>query len=279
MRGRVGFVTCVRLGLSCVEEICALGGRIEVLITLKDEMDREKSGRVYLDQFAGQHQIPLVKVHHINEEAVVQIIKEKRLDWLFIIGWSQIAGDEILNAPKNGCIGMHPSLLPEGRGRASIPWAIIKGLPKTGVTLFRLDAGTDTGDIIGQEEIPISEETTASELYEKVNEAHIRLIRNYWELIVENKVKLRRQNEEEATYWEERRPEDGEIKKEMTVGEALTLIRAVTKPYPGAFYKDGKKIWIIWSAKKGKESGLPVADGCIIPVVFEMAEEKDETER
>ena len=70
---------------------------------------------------------------------------------------------------------MHPTLLPVGRGRAAVPWAILKGLDRTGVTLFKLDEGVDTGDIIGQEMIALSETVTATELYERVNQAHISL--------------------------------------------------------------------------------------------------------
>lgn len=275
MREKIGFATCVSLGLGCIEEIYRLGGKIEVLFTIKDEKARNKSGRIYLDSFAGEHHITLIKIDNINEETVLSTIRELQLDWLLIIGWSQIAGKEVLNAPIYGCIGMHPSLLPKGRGRASIPWAILKGLTETGVTLFRLDEGIDTGAIIGQEVIPLSEETTAAELYRDVTEAHIRLIRNYWEPIVQNRLKLREQNEREATYWEERRPEDGEIRKDMTVKEALTLIRAVTRPYPGAFYKDETRTWVIWSAVEGGKSGLPVADGYVLPVEFEITEERN----
>lgn len=272
MEGKVGFVTCVRLGLSCIEKIYSMGGHLELLITLRDEKSRKKSGRIYLDEFAEQHNIPLLKIDNVNEDIVEKTIKEQQLDWLLIIGWSQIAKANILNAPRNGCIGMHPALLPQGRGRASIPWAILKKLDKTGVTMFRLDEGTDTGDILGQEEIPLTDKTTATELYEKVNEAHIMLIERFLNQIVENRVSLIKQNEQDATYWEERRPEDGEIKQTMTLDEALTLIRAVTKPYPGAFYKQNDKTWVIWSATADDHHGFPVSDGFIKPLEYELVE-------
>ena len=250
MKKRVGFVTCVQLGLSCIEEIYRLGGTLEVLITLEDNRAQKKSGRIYLDNFAEKHNISLIKIKNINEEIVYDIIKDKELDWLFIIGWSQIAQKKILDAPQEGCIGMHPTLLPKGRGRASIPWAILKNLPETGVTMFRLNEGVDTGDIIGQEIITLNNKSTASELYEDVKKTHIKLISSYWNCIVNGTVKLRKQEESEATEWPERRPEDGEIKQNMSVDEALTLIRAVTHPYPGAFiYIDNKK-YLIWSAEK-----------------------------
>ncbi|EGA95840.1 methionyl-tRNA formyltransferase [ [[Clostridium] symbiosum WAL-14163] len=274
MGTKIGFVTCVQLGLSCIEKIYSMEGQLDIVITLKDEKAQKKSGRIFLDEFAEDHDIPLLKINNINEDIVEKTIKEKELDWLFIIGWSQIAKKNILNAPRRGCIGMHPTLLPQGRGRASIPWAILKGLKETGVTLFRLDEGTDTGDIIGQEVISLSDKITATELYNKVNEAHITLLEQFWNGIVEDKISLKKQNEREATFWEGRRPEDGEIYKDMALEEALTLIRAVTKPYPGAFYTMEDEKWIIWSARGSDTNGLPVSDGFIEPIEYEIVKQR-----
>ena len=164
---KIAFATCVRLGLSCIEEIYRINGKLDLLISLKDEKARDKSGRIYLDDIAYEHNIPLLKVNNINDPEVIKALKDYEIDWLFIIGWSQIAKEEVLKAPKKGCIGMHPTLLPVGRGRAAIPWAILKGLKQTGVTMFKLDEGVDTGDIIGQGIIEINENTTATDLYKK----------------------------------------------------------------------------------------------------------------
>ena len=124
-----------------------MGGKIDLLITLKDNKAVDKSGRIYLDEIALKHDVPLLKIKDVNDKEVIEALIKHDIDWLFIIGWSQIARSDLLNTPKKGCIGMHPTLLPVGRGRAAIPWTIIKGLDKTGVTMFKLDEGVDTGDI------------------------------------------------------------------------------------------------------------------------------------
>src|SRR5690554_5788702 len=118
---KIGFVTCVQLGLSCMEALYEAGGNLSFVMTLEDNQATNKSGRVYLDDFCKAHEIPLLKSRHVNNDDVISAIKEHELDWLFIIGWSQIAGLEVLNAPKQGVLGMHPTLLPTGRGRAAIP--------------------------------------------------------------------------------------------------------------------------------------------------------------
>lgn len=262
MKKKTAFVTCVQLGLSCIEEIIKLGGKLDLLITLEDELAINKSGRIYLDEIAEKNNIPLLKIKNINQEEVIEKLRELQIDWLFIIGWSQIAKKELLNTPTIGAVGIHPTLLPTGRGRAAIPWAIIKGLDKTGVTLFKLDEGVDTGDIIDQIEISLTDTTTATELYQIVNDLHIQLISKNWENIINNNISFIKQDESLATVWEGRTPKDGEILNSMSMAEADRLIRATTHPYPGAFIiQDNKKI-IIWKAEKNKASGdIKLKDG------------------
>lgn len=271
MRKKIAFATCVQLGLSCIEEIYKIGGKLDLLITLKDEKARNKSGRIYLDNFSAKEKIPLLKIDNINDLEVIEALKKYKIDWLFIIGWSQIAKKEVLETPKKGCIGMHPTLLPVGRGRAAIPWAIIKGLKQTGVTMFKLNEGVDTGDIIGQVVIDIDQKTTATDLYQKVDQMHIKLISKHWNEIVNDKVKLTKQDEAIASEWSGRKPADGEIFSSMTMDEADKLVRATTHPYPGTFYNDGEKIIRIWSADfNGQEGIIKLSDGYLEPVDYDI---------
>jgi len=271
MKKKIAFATCVQLGLSCIEEIYRIGGNLDLLITLKDDKAKNKSGRIYLDNVASEQDVPLLKINNINDQEVLDTLREHQIDWLFIIGWSQIAKKEVLEAPTYGCIGMHPTLLPVGRGRAAIPWAIIKGLDKTGVTMFKLDEGVDTGDIIGQGVISLGKDTTANELYKKVNDMHINLIAKHWNDIVNNNIILTQQNEMDATEWPGRKPGDGEILNSMTMDEADKLVRAVTHPYPGAFYNDGENTIRIWSAQTSINEGeINLSDGYMIPIDYEI---------
>jgi len=247
---KFGFVTCVRLGLSCMQSIYEIGGHLDLAITLRDDKAKGKSGRVYLDDFCSANDIPLLKIDHINDKVAVEAVQD--LDWLFIVGWSQIAGPEVLHAPRKGVLGMHPSLLPVGRGRAAIPWAILFGLKETGVTLFKLDEGVDTGPIVDQHPIALGDRPTATWLYNEVDSAHEHLIKKCFTSLRNDSIQLQDQDDNKATVWPGRKPEDGEIDLNGSVYEADRLVRAVTKPYPGAFfYKNGKKT-IVWSAQLDK---------------------------
>lgn len=248
---KFAFCTCVQIGLSCIKSIYRINGNLDLLITLHDKKGRNKSGRIYLDEFANDRNITIIKVNHINDNNAIEAIKAHNIDWLFIIGWSQIASKGIIETPSKGVIGAHPTLLPEGRGRAAIPWAIIKGLDTTGVTFFKMDEGVDTGPILGQEEVQIEKEETATTLYDKVNKAHEIIIQKIIKKLHNNEILEIIQDESRATYWEERKPEDGQLFFDMPLDQADRLIRATTKPYPGAFIMIKNKKYIIWSGKKG----------------------------
>jgi methionyl-tRNA formyltransferase len=262
-----------------MEEIYAAGGTLDLAITLHDERATNKSGRVYLDDFCGERGIDLVKIRHINDGEAIEAIRSRGIDWLFIIGWSQIAGPQVLAAPTHGVLGIHPTLLPEGRGRAPIPWAIIKGLEQTGVTLFKLDEGVDKGEIAAQEILPLSPDETATTLYERVDDAHRTIIRNVWPALSRDAIELQKQDESKATIWPGRTPEDGRIRSDMTVTDVDRLVRATTRPYPGAFTESADKLVRVWAGRivdEDKDLGggilIDLADGKYVASEFEIEE-------
>lgn len=242
-----------------MEEIVALGGDLKIVLTLPDDVAPKKSGRISLDEFCAQHGFPLRKVRNINETEAVDAIRRADLDWLFVLE-SQIVGNQVLVAPRLGCLGMHPALLPEGRGRAVIPWAILKGLDRTGLTLFKLDAGVDTGPIVEQVVISVERDETATALYGKMMDAHRTLIRLVWDDLLAGAVSLREQDDSVATVWPGRKPEDGRIDETMSVAAVETLVRAVTHPYPGARWRDpaGRDL-VVWSGhvQRSEERSAP----------------------
>ncbi len=276
---RIGFVTCVALGRACIERIYEVGGHLDALFTLQDGIAVHKAGRVFLDDIARDSKAPLTKFRHINDEDALDAMRRAQLDWLLVIGWSQIANHQVLSIPRNGVLGMHPTLLPEGRGRASIPWAILKGLPQTGVTLFQLDEGVDTGPIAAQEVLPIAPDETATTLYSRVQAAHVALIARAWPDITSGGLTLTPQGAG-ATEWPARSPGDGQLRNDMTIAQMDRLVRAVTHPYPGAFVdrRDGSRLRV-WGGRtepgENRSESFPIEakDGVFWAVDFEIESE------
>jgi methionyl-tRNA formyltransferase len=252
-------------------------GHFDLLLTLHDHKAVSKSGRVYLDDIAGRTGTPLYKLNHINDPDVEEVLLNHQIDWLFVIGWSQIVSPRMLSVPRKGVIGAHPTLLPVGRGRAAIPWAILKKLDKTGVSFFKMDEGVDTGPILDQYEIEIDEEETATTLYDKVNRAHVDLILQMWPKLVLDQLIMRVQDESEASYWAGRTPADGQINHGMTVEEVDCLVRATTHPYPGAFLRQesGERITIWSGSSRYSQGAMPIrcSDGTYFALQYEMGRE------
>lgn len=274
---RIGFITCVEVGFACMREIYEVGGKLDVVFTMPDERGTKISGRVFVEDFCKEQNCELVFMHDINAAENVKIIKSYNLDWLFIL-WSQIATPPILNALNLGALCIHPTLLPMGRGRAAIPTAILKGLRETGVTLFKIDDGIDTGPILAQERIPMAEDETATTLYSKVAQAHQTLIAKVWSELVAGRLVPVPQDDSQATVWQGRSPEDGRLRPEMTIVEVERMVRAVTKPYPGAFVRleDGSTVRVWTGTPVGQEHSssegyrLQFSDGAYLATSFDI---------
>ena len=82
---KFGFVTCVQLGFSCMKEFYQRGGELDLVVTLPDDKDVNKSGRVYIYDFCNKHRITLLKSTNINNKEVIEVIRKKNIDWLFHI--------------------------------------------------------------------------------------------------------------------------------------------------------------------------------------------------
>ncbi|HJQ57905.1 MAG TPA: formyltransferase family protein [Vineibacter sp.] len=215
-------------------------------------LDQVKSsvtvGYTDLGPFATQSGVRVEYIRSIKSEAAQNLLRESAPDYLIIVGWSELAPSTVLDIPKSkhrgvvrhtasyGCIGMHQTLLPEGRGRAPIPWAIIKGLNRTGVTTFLLEEAADAGGIVDQSRIPIDPTETATTLFEKARKAHIELGARLGMRMATRTLSWTDQDENLASIWPRRRPEDGRIDFNWTAVEIDRFVRALTPPYPGAFF-------------------------------------------
>src|SRR3989338_4327754 len=120
----------------CVESLIKRGKKIFAIYTLDDSMAWEKSRFAIMDDITEKHGIRLFKVKDINAPEVISQLRNIQPDVIFELGWSQIISKEILDISKEGCIGVHASLLPKNRGAASLNWAIIRGDRNTGVDSF-----------------------------------------------------------------------------------------------------------------------------------------------
>ena len=101
----------------------------------------------------------------MRDPRIIAELREKlRPEIMVVVGYGQIIPQAIIDIPKHGILNVHASLLPEYRGAAPIQRCIADGVKETGVTIMRIDAGLDTGDILKQVKLSIGPEETAEEL-------------------------------------------------------------------------------------------------------------------
>lgn len=103
-----------------------------------------------------------------TDQEIAKILIESGIDLLITIAYGHILSASVLKVPSYGCLNLHFSLLPKYRGAAPVQWALLNGDIKTGVTVFKLEAGMDTGPIFVQKEFPISEHDTTQLLLDKL---------------------------------------------------------------------------------------------------------------
>ncbi len=253
----IGSVISSRIAL---ETLIEQGIRIDLVCSLDEEAAGNVSDYYPLHRIAEKFQLPCMKFRKINAEDVIQRIRAAEPDFIFVIGLSQIITSEILNMAKEYVIGFHPTPLPKYRGRAALPWMILMGEKKLKVTLLKLDEGMDSGDIICQYPYEIEDSDYAADVYDKVCEAMRQALIQCLPTVYDGSAKFLPQKEEEATYLLIRRPEDGRIEWKQSAEEIARLVRAASRPYPGAFtnYQDEKLvIWKAHALENWKYTGLP----------------------
>ena len=109
---------------------------VKMIFTYNDSKKIFYSDFSSFDSIATKYDIPLQKVNNINDIENIELIKKIKPDLILVLGWSQLLKNEILSIPNITVIGSHPTELPKYRGRAPIPWTILKELKESALTLL-----------------------------------------------------------------------------------------------------------------------------------------------
>jgi methionyl-tRNA formyltransferase len=247
---RLVWVSFDVMGRDCLAAAADAGAEVAAVVTLPGPIDPDRSGQCSFDEIAADLGARLIETVDVNAPDTIAAIREADPDLIFVVGWSQLVMDEFIGLPRHGVFGMHPTLLPRHRGRAAIPWAILSGLAKTGVTLFQIADGTaDSGPIVGQAEVPIDRDETATTLYDKVTAAHLELVRECVPKLLDGSAQRIPQDTRRASAWPKRTPADGIIDWETRAPYLYDWVRAQTRPYPGAFTYLGDDKLVVWRAR------------------------------
>jgi methionyl-tRNA formyltransferase len=247
---KIVFIGGVKFSYDLLQYILQNNVSVSMVFSYDDSKQKFYSDFTPLDDLTKKYKIKHVKVQNINDQKNMDALQLIKPDLILVMGWSQLLKKEILSIPKMGVIGSHPTMLPKYRGRAPIPWTIIKKLKESGLTFFYMKEGADDGDILDQQKFNVSSDDDASSLYIKITNLGKSMLLKNLKLIKQGQGKRIPQDESKfIEFWPKRTSDDGKIDWSKNGKEIHTIIRANTHPYPGAFSFFRKSKLIIWKGK------------------------------
>ena len=184
---------------------------------------------------AEKFNLALHRPTHMRNPEVYEAFLRLKPDLVIEAFVTDIIPERLLQVPSIGTVCYHPSLLPRHRGASGINWALIHGDKRTGLTIFWVDKGIDTGPILLRKEIEIGpEDTTGSLYFGKLFPMGVEAIAEAVDLIKQGKAPRIPQDESKATYEPPCDDRVARVDFEKPVEEIYNLIRGCD-PQPGAF--------------------------------------------
>ena len=235
-------------------------GTLQALLDSKHEVaavftqpDKPKGRKMELQSppvkvLAKKAGIPVYQPKKVRDPEVVENLRKIEPDVIVVVAFGQIIPQSILDLPKYGCVNVHGSLLPKYRGAAPIQWAVIDGEETSGVTTMKMDAGLDTGDMLLQEEVPLTPDETGGSLFDKLSQVGATLLIKTLDALEGGEVTAIPQPKDSPTpYAAMLTKRMGAIDWTKSAKEIECLIRGLN-PWPSAYTHLGGKTLKIWKA-------------------------------
>ena len=250
---RIVFIGAVEFSRATLAAVLEAGGNVVGVLTLAPEAAGFHSDYADLGPLAERHNVSVFRIRDVGDRETVELIRRLKPDVIFVFGWSRLIPAEVLELPPLGCVGTHPALLPEHRGRHPIVWALAEGLEESGLTFFYLDETADSGDILWQRPFAIDPEDDAAALYAKIEALAVEAIREFLPELEAGTASRTPQDAARASYWRKRTDADRRIDWGAPTASIHNLVRALARPYVGALAElEGRPV-IVWRARRPAE--------------------------
>jgi len=261
---KIVFIGAVTFSEKTLEKLIVLKADIVGVCTL--EKSSFNADHVDLTQLCMKHNIPVRYTTDVNSDENISWIKTFVPDVIFCFGWSRLLKTDLLNLAPLGVLGYHPAALPANRGRHPLIWALILGLNETASTFFFMDDCADSGDIVSQYPIKISENDNAGTLYKRITETSLEQIDEFLPTLQSGDCKRIKQDHSKSNTWRKRDKNDGKIDWRMSAITIHNLVRGLTKPYIGAHIEYKDEIIKVWETRVIRDSEKNIEPGKVILV-------------
>jgi methionyl-tRNA formyltransferase len=179
--------------------------------------------------------IPVFTPKSFRDEETVAAFAGLDADVAVVVAYGLILPQAALDAPRNGCLNLHASLLPRWRGAAPIQRAVMAGDSETGVMVMRMEAGLDTGPVAMAERVAIAPEATAGELHDRLSILGADLMGRALAALSRGSLGFAPQAEEGVTYAKKIDKAEARIDWSKPARELHDLVRGLS-PFPGAWF-------------------------------------------
>lgn len=227
-------------GVACLDALLKSHHDIVAIVAQKEQ---EQPSMI---TFVERKGIKVLLPEDVNAPMFAKILRNMQADVFVLAGYTKILKEEIISIPRLGCINLHGGRLPEYRGASPLNWQIINGEKEIGLSIFVLDRGIDTGDILSETRFPLMPDETITDVVKNSLEIFPKMLLETLNSLSMGTIRRVKQDLSVGHTYPKRRPDDGRIQwKDSTAMKIHNLVRALTLPYPGAFtYYHGEKIII-----------------------------------
>jgi len=257
---RIVFFGSPASALPSLRKLLESGHSVECVVTQPDRPAGRgrKVAMSAVKAFALEHGLPVLEPERIRkDETAAASLRALRPDIQVVVAYGQIIPESIIDFPPRRTLNVHFSLLPRYRGASPVQWAVLNGDAKTGVTIIRLNAKMDEGDILAVRETDILAGETARDLEARLAEMGADLLLQT--LAAVDRIVPVPQDHSRATLAPKIRKEDGLIDWSADAAAIDRKVRAFT-PWPSAFsFLNGRRIRILGGRIRNSppEAGLP----------------------
>jgi methionyl-tRNA formyltransferase len=247
---KIIFIGTPTFAATTLQAILDDGWRVVAVITAPDKpagrgMQLQASD---VKKLAEANQIPILQPEKLKDISFLEMLKSYDATLQIVVAFRMLP-EAVWNMPPMGTVNLHASLLPNYRGAAPINWAIINGEKHTGITTFKLKHVIDTGNILLQEQVQISDEMNVGELHDELMHKGAKLIVKTIDGLLKNSIAEQEQTMAEETKHAPKIYTDTcKIDWNKNVQDIYNLIRGMS-PYPTAFtFLNDKKLKIYASS-------------------------------
>ena len=259
-----GIVVCAYgdVGYRCTKWLLDEGEPVKLVYTHPDAPGEERWWESVAD-LARSRGVPVKLVDSLDAPSEEAVIRAAEPGFLLSLYFRKMIPARVLASPAKGALNMHGSLLPAFRGRSPVNWAILKGAPATGASLHYMTEKPDAGALVDQEQVPIGPDDEALTVARRVTEAAVTVLSRCWPALKQGRAPRIPLDLSKGSYFGGRKPEDGQIDWFRPAHEVHDLVRAVTRPWPGAFTDVFGPRVMIWKTRLSGYGGHDTFPGKI----------------